>query len=118
MRIAGLAAFIGMSVLSLLVQSAPASADTDCKALVAPSPFGPDDQTGATNRVTPAVTKAAAGPVTRAVAVLHPAKDGKVEGTLTFARAADGVKVSGRISGLAPGAQFQRPSPRVVMPSR
>jgi len=32
--------------------------DTDCKALVAPSPFGPDDQTGATNRVTPAVTKA------------------------------------------------------------
>ena len=48
--------------------------------------------------------KAAAGPVTRAVAVLHPAKDGKVEGTLTFAHAADGVKVSGRISGLAPGA--------------
>src|SRR5204863_4266961 len=63
MRIAGLAAFMGMSVLSLLVQSAPASADTDCKALVAPSPFGPDDQTGATNRVTPAVTKAAAAEI-------------------------------------------------------
>src|SRR5206468_7826028 len=63
MRIAGLAAFIGMSVLSLLVQSPPASADTDCKALVAPSPFGPDDQTGATNRVTPAVTKAAAAEI-------------------------------------------------------
>src|SRR5712692_7907271 len=29
-------------------------AEADCKALVAPSPFGPDDQTGATNRVTPA----------------------------------------------------------------
>src|SRR5439155_18922090 len=63
MRIAGLAAFIGMSVLSLMVQSAPASADTDCKALVAASPFGPDDQTGATNRVTPAVTKAAAAEI-------------------------------------------------------
>src|SRR5437763_1183749 len=63
MRIAGSAAFIGMLALSLLVQSAPASADTDCKALVAPSPFGPDDQTGATNRVTPAVTKAAAAEI-------------------------------------------------------
>jgi len=63
MRIVGLAAFIGMSVLSLLVLSAPASAEADCKALVAPSPFGPDDQTGATNRVTPAVTKAAAAEI-------------------------------------------------------
>jgi kynurenine formamidase len=60
MRIAGLAAFAGMSVLSLSVPLAPASAQADCKAVVAPSPFGPDDQTGATNRVTPAVTKAAA----------------------------------------------------------
>jgi hypothetical protein len=45
--------------LSLLLPSAPASAQADCKALVASSPFGSDDQTGATNRVTPAVTKAA-----------------------------------------------------------
>jgi kynurenine formamidase len=63
MRIAGLAALVGMSVLPLLVQSAPASAQANCKALVAPSPFGPDDQTGATNRVTPAVTKAAAAEI-------------------------------------------------------
>ena len=63
MRIAGLAAFIGISVLSLLAQSAPASAQADCKAVVAASPFGPDDQTGATNRVTPAVTKAAAAEI-------------------------------------------------------
>jgi len=63
MRIAGLAAFIGISVLSLLVASTPASAETDCKAVVAPSPFGPDDQIGATNRVTPAVTKAAAAEI-------------------------------------------------------
>jgi kynurenine formamidase len=52
-----------MLVLSLLLPSAPASAQADCKAVVAPSPFGPDDQTGATNRVTPAVTKAAAAEI-------------------------------------------------------
>src|SRR5215472_14194597 len=62
MRIFGLAAFSGLSVGSLFAPSAPALA-ADCKALVAPSPFGPDDQTGATNRVTPAVTKAAAADI-------------------------------------------------------
>jgi kynurenine formamidase len=51
---------VGISVLSLLAPSAPALAQSDCKTLVPPSPFGPDDQTGATNRVTPAVTLAAA----------------------------------------------------------
>jgi kynurenine formamidase len=63
MKFAGLAAFLGMSVLSLMAQTTPASAQADCKAVVAPSPFGPDDQTGATNRVTPAVTKAAAAEI-------------------------------------------------------
>src|SRR5271163_4365758 len=63
MRIAVLAAFMGMSALSLLVPSAPASAQADCKKVVAPSPFGPNDQTGATNRVTAAVTKAAAAEI-------------------------------------------------------
>ncbi len=63
MRSAGFAAFAGMLVLSLVAQSGPASAEADCKALVAPSPFGPDDQTGATNRITPAVTKAAAAEI-------------------------------------------------------
>jgi kynurenine formamidase len=60
MKIIGLVAFLGASVLSLGLASAPASAQADCKALVPPSPFGPDDQTGATNRITSAVTKAAA----------------------------------------------------------
>src|ERR1700732_4458286 len=59
MRVVGLAAFLGMSFLSLLAQSAPASGQADCKAVVAPSPFGPDDQTGRTTRVTPACTEAA-----------------------------------------------------------
>jgi len=62
MRIAGLAAFIGIAALSVLAPLAPAGA-ADCKALVKPSPFGPDDQTGATNRVTAAVTKAAAAEI-------------------------------------------------------
>ena len=62
MRITGLAAFVGLAALSLLAPSSPARA-ADCKALVKPSPFGPDDQTGATNRVTPAVTKAAAAEI-------------------------------------------------------
>ena len=62
MRIAGLAAFVGMSIVALLMPSTPVAA-ADCKALVKPSPFGPDDQTGATNRVTPAVTKAAAAEI-------------------------------------------------------
>ena len=51
MRIAGLAAFVGITALSLLGPTPPAAA-ADCKALVKPSPFGPDDQTGATCRRT------------------------------------------------------------------
>src|SRR5258708_38384649 len=78
MKIAGSTAFLGMLVLSLLVQTAPARAEADCKALVAPSPFGPEDQTGATNRVTPAVTKAAAAEIqTRVVTPMaYPLADG------------------------------------------
>ena len=38
-------------------------AQSDCSKLVAPSPFGPTDQIGATNRITPAVTKAAASEI-------------------------------------------------------
>jgi kynurenine formamidase len=40
-----------------------AFAQSDCTKTVPPSPFGKDDQTGATNRVTPAVTKAAAAEI-------------------------------------------------------
>jgi kynurenine formamidase len=63
MKIAGMAACLGFSALALLAQMAPAAAEADCKALVKPSPFGPNDQTGATNRITPAVTKAAAAEI-------------------------------------------------------
>ena len=62
-------------------------------------------QMGAAPSPSPAApaAKGPGGPVTRAVAVLHPAKDGHVEGTLTFAKAATGLKVTGRITGLPAG---------------
>src|SRR5579864_7993403 len=82
MRSVGLVAFLGVSILSLLVQSAPALAQADCKALVAPSPFGPDDQTGATNRVTPAVTKAAAAEIQ--TGVVTPMANNLVDGIPLF----------------------------------
>jgi kynurenine formamidase len=63
MKIVGLAAFAAVSVVLLSLSAAPAHAEADCKALVKPSPFGPNDQTGATNRITPAVTKAAAAEI-------------------------------------------------------
>src|SRR5216117_3724355 len=48
----------------LVFASAPvALAQSDCTKIVPPSPWGPNDQTGATNRVTPAVTKAAAAEI-------------------------------------------------------
>src|SRR5882724_8693718 len=56
------------AALMVLTFGSVAFAQTDCKKLVPASPWGPNDQTGATNRVTPAVTKAAAAEI----------KDGKV----------------------------------------
>ncbi len=78
MRSVGFSAFLGGLALLPLIPAAPASAEADCKALVAPSPFGPDDQTGATNRITPAVTKAAAAEIqTGAVtSMAYPLVDG------------------------------------------
>src|SRR3984893_7723682 len=78
MRTAGLAAFMGLLALSLLMEPVRASAEADCKALVAPSPFGPDDETGATNRITPAVTKAAAAEIQtgKVTSMANPLVDG------------------------------------------
>src|SRR6267142_4989365 len=56
------------TALMVLAIGSAAFAQTDCKALMPASPWGPNDQTGATNRVTAAVTKAAAAEI----------KDGKV----------------------------------------
>jgi kynurenine formamidase len=54
---------IALSALALFGSLGIAHAQSDCKTLVKPSPFGPDDQIGATNRITPAVTKAAAAEI-------------------------------------------------------
>jgi kynurenine formamidase len=78
MKIAGYAASIAMGALSLFALSAPAEAQADCKAVVQPSPFGPNDQTGATNRITPEVTKAAAAEIQTGVvtSMAYPLVDG------------------------------------------
>src|SRR5439155_1516992 len=59
-------------------ESRAAMAQTDCKTIVPPSPWGPNDQTGATNRVTPAVTKAAAAEIKegKVIPLSHPLVDG------------------------------------------
>jgi kynurenine formamidase len=54
---------IALSALALFSNLGIAHAQADCKTLVKPSPFGPNDQIGATNRITPAVTKAAAAEI-------------------------------------------------------
>jgi kynurenine formamidase len=83
MKVAGFAVFVGVSVLSSsLVATGPALAQADCKTVVAASPFGPDDQTGATNRVTPAVTKAAAAEIQ--TGVVTPLANNLVDGVPLF----------------------------------
>jgi kynurenine formamidase len=63
MKVVGLAAVAAAAALLLSLLSTSAQAEADCKTLVKPSPFGTNDQVGATNRITPAVTKAAAAEI-------------------------------------------------------
>src|ERR1700739_2454658 len=60
---------IALSTFALFGNFGIAHAQSDCKTLVKPSPFGPDDQVGATNRITPAVTKAAAAEIQTGVVI-------------------------------------------------
>jgi len=55
-----------------------ALAQSDCSKIVPASPWGPNDQTGATNRVTPAVTKAAAAEIQegKVIVMSYPLADG------------------------------------------
>jgi hypothetical protein len=64
--------------LMVLACGSAAFAQTDCKALMPASPWGPNDQTGATNRITPAVTKAAAAEIQsgQVIALSYPLTDG------------------------------------------
>src|SRR5437867_11151459 len=73
------ALLVATLMLAGLIASAPAAlAQTDCTKVVPPSPWGPNDQTGATNRVTPAVTKAAAAEIKdgKVVVMSYPLTDG------------------------------------------
>ena len=48
-------------------------------------------------------TSAFAQEPTKAIAVLHPTKGSNVEGTVTFTKSGDGVKIVADVSGLSPG---------------
>src|SRR5215475_2958098 len=102
MKLVALVAAAMLSAIAMLGSSSIALAQADCKTLVKPSPFGPDDETGATNRVTPAVTKAAAAEI----------QTGKV--TPMAFNLVDGVPLFGTrftktiltATGVVPGAEF------------
>src|SRR5207249_1668169 len=86
----------------LLLSASGAVAQTDCKKLVPPSPWGPNDQTGATNRVTSAVTKAAAAEIQsgKVITMSYPLTDGV---PLVGSRFTKTILTA---TSLAPGASF------------
>lgn len=67
-----------LAALGVIAFGSTAFAQSDCKKLVPASEWGPDDQTGATNRVTPAVTKAAAAEIQtgQVISLTNPLVDG------------------------------------------
>src|SRR6516165_10513451 len=74
-----LRALSAVSIMLVAITAAPSAlAQSDCTRTVPASPFGKDDQTGATNRVTPAVTKAAAAEIQtgKVTTMTHPLVDG------------------------------------------
>src|SRR5260370_17599550 len=68
----------GIAFVTSIGMASSACAQSDCTKTVPASPFGKDDQTGATNRVTPAVTKAAAAEIQegKVISMTHPLVDG------------------------------------------
>src|ERR671931_13164 len=96
------APFVLALMLGVLLAGPAAFAQSDCTKTVPPSPFGKDDQTGATNRVTPAVTKAAAAEIQEGKVV--PMSYPRVDGVPLF-----GTRFTKTIltaTSLAPGASF------------
>jgi len=67
-----------IAVLAVLSLVSVAGAQSDCTKTVPVSPWGPSDQTGATNRITAAVTKAAAAEIQtgKVVTMTYPLVDG------------------------------------------
>src|SRR5215468_10181294 len=94
-----MSALTGIAFVTSIAMASSALAQSDCTKTVPASPWGKEDQTGATNRITPAVTKAAAAEI----------KEGKV--TSLTNPLVDGVPLFGSrftktvltAGGLAPG---------------
>ncbi len=102
MKLRTLAVHAAIATVVAMGASGAAFAQADCKSLIQPSPFGPDDQTGASNRVTPAVTKAAAAEIKTGEVV--PMANVLVDGIPLF-----GTRFSKDILtavGLVPGAEL------------
>jgi len=96
-------AISALAVLATLwALTSVASAQSDCSKLVPASPWGPNDQTGATNRVTAAVTKAAAAEIQtgEVVTMSYPLVDGIPLFGTRF------TKTILTATSLAPGAAF------------
>jgi kynurenine formamidase len=102
MKPASIVASVLLSALALLGSFNVSLAQSDCKTLVKASPFGPDDQTGATNRITPAVTKAAAAEIQTGVVV--PMAFNLVDGVPLFGTRF--TKTMLTTASLVPGAEY------------
>lgn len=86
MRLTTALAALALAATGVAAQDKPAASPSP-----SPSPAaGPAAHTPAT--------------VSHAIAMLQPARDGKVEGTIHFHKRPAGMHVQGRITGLAPGA--------------
>src|SRR5260370_20114165 len=68
----------GIAFVTSIGMASSAFAQSDCTRPVPASPSGKDDQTGATNRITPAVTKAAAAEIKegKVISLTNPLVDG------------------------------------------
>ena len=102
MKLNNFAVVLALTALSLLGASGSARAQSDCKTLVQASPFGPDDEIGATNRVTPAVTKAAAAEIQTGASI--PMAYNLVDGVPVFGSRF--TKTMLTATSLVPGAEY------------
>ena len=73
-----MSALTGITFVTCIALASSAFAQSDCTKTVPVSPFGKDDQAGATNRITPAVTKAAAAEIKegKVTSLTNPLVDG------------------------------------------
>jgi kynurenine formamidase len=102
MKLGVLVVTLAISAFPLFGGSTTALAQSDCKTLVKPSPFGPDDEVGATNRITPAVTKAAAAEIQTGEVI--PMANNLVDGVPLFGTRFTKTLLTS--ASLVPGAEF------------